>query len=414
MEPQTNEPPKDESQGAKLAPTRKIRIMFVDDDPMVVRGIARNMSMMGVKMDIIVRTSAEEAIKTLEKELADVIITDLYMPGIDGSALLEEVRTRYPTVLRFVLSGEAKPEVMIQAARLAHQYLSKPCETAVLHKTIVETMARMGTIKKPEVARTISLLEAVPSRQVSLAEFLQLLNDNSTPLEKITSSLKRDPGLCARLLKVANSPYFGHAGSVESLDDAIGLLGMDMILSMAATHKLFAVTPPPPSSNLNLEELWEHCVHVGSLARHIGYKLRAPQSVLREAGTAALLHDIGKLILAYSSPTAYAAAYTRAAADHMPGWQAEYFIFGNHHAEIGGCLLKLWGLPTAVVDAVSMHHTPHHSAETHLGPVTLVHIADVVAHAATTDNATTFLDIAHLKALNLPEDMDYWLGLRPD
>jgi HD-like signal output (HDOD) protein len=98
----------------------------------------------------------------------------------------------------------------------------------------------------------------------------------------------------------------------------------------------------------------------------------------------------------------------------MPSWQAEYYIFGNHHAEIGGCLLKLWGLPAAVVDAVSMHHTPHHSTETCVGPVTLLHIADTLAHAGTSEGVTTFLDVAHLKSLNLPEDLDYWLGLRPD
>jgi putative nucleotidyltransferase with HDIG domain len=397
-----------------LGPPRRIRVMLVDDDPLVMSGIARNMSMMGVKMDITVRTSAAEALKTLEKELVDVIITDLCMPGTDGTALLGEVHLRYPTVLRFVLSGEAKPEVVLQATRLAHQYLSKPCETAVLHKTIVDTLARIGTIKNPEVAKTISQLEGVPSRQASLAEFLRLLNDTTVPVDKIAASLRKDPGLSARLLKVANSPYFGHSGSVESLDDAIGLLGMDMIVSMAASHKLFAVTPPPAASNLRLDELWEHCVYVSSLVRHVGNKLRVPQSVLREAGTAALLHDIGKLVLAYAAPTAFAAARTRAHGDHMPSWQAEYFIFGNHHAEIGGCILKLWGLPAAVVDAVSMHHTPHHSTETRIGPVTLVHIADTLAHAGTDDDATTFLDTAHLKALNLPEGMDYWLGLRPD
>jgi HD-like signal output (HDOD) protein len=98
----------------------------------------------------------------------------------------------------------------------------------------------------------------------------------------------------------------------------------------------------------------------------------------------------------------------------MPGWQAEHFIFGNHHAEIGGCLLKLWGLPGGVTDAVLMHHTPHYSAEAQVGPVTLVHIADAIAHALTNDGATTFLDAAHLKALKLPDDLDYWIGLAPD
>src|ERR1035437_9228167 len=110
MGTENSKPAEAEASGQPLQAPRRIRVMLVDDDPMVVRGIARNMSMMGVKMDIAVRTSAAEALKSLEKELVDVIITDLYMPEIDGAALLEEVRSHYPTVLRFVLSGEAKTQ----------------------------------------------------------------------------------------------------------------------------------------------------------------------------------------------------------------------------------------------------------------------------------------------------------------
>lgn len=392
-------------------PNRRVRIMFVDDDAMIVHGMAR--ALRG-KADLTLCTSATEALKTLEKIVVDVLITDLCMPEVDGAALLEEVRSRYPTVLRFVLSGEAQPELMVKATRLAHQYLGKPCETPVLYQTIIDALARLRTVQNPDVARTISHLEGVPSRQATLAEFMRLLTDTSVPLDRIATSLRKDPALSARLLKVANSPYFGRSGSIESMDDAIGLLGMDMILSMAATHKLFAVTPPPAASNLSLDQLWEHCVYVSSLVRRVGYELKLPSAVLREAGTAALLHDIGKLVMAYAVPSGFAAALTRAKADRMPSWQAEYFIFGNHHAEIGGCLLNLWGLPATVVNAVSMHHTPHSSGETVVGPATLLHVADVIAHAGTNDGMATLLDFAHLKDLGLPEDLDYWLDLRPD
>ena len=399
---------------ASLDPKRKIRIIFVDDDPMVGRAIARNMSLMGVKMDVSQCTSAAAALQILEREIVDVIVTDLHMPGMDGSALLTAVRERYPTVLRFALSGEAKPEIMVQAARVAHQYLGKPCDTAMLHKAIIETLGQMGTIKNPEVAKTISRLEGLPSRQASITDFIRMLSDNSVPVEEIVASLKKDPALSARLLKVANSPYFGHSGSIESLDDAVSLLGMDMVLSMAASHKLFAVTPPSSASTLNLDQLWEHCVYVSSLTRRIGYSLKVPQTSLREAGTAALLHDIGKLVLAYAAPSAFAASYTRANADHMPGWQAEYYVFGNHHAEIGGCLLKLWGLPPRVVEAVSMHHTPHCGSEECVGPITLVHIADALAHATSGDKASSFIDHAHLKSLKVPDDIEYWKRLLLD
>src|SRR5882724_10914761 len=164
--------------GPPLEPKQKIRVLLVDDDPMIGRGLARNLSLMRVKMDLTVCTSAMEALRILERTFVDVIVTDLYMPGMDGSALLHEVRARYPTILRFVLSGEANPEIVLQATRVAHLYLAKPCETAALHKAIVETLAQMATIKNPQVAMTLSHLEGVPSLQNILVEFIHLLTDS--------------------------------------------------------------------------------------------------------------------------------------------------------------------------------------------------------------------------------------------
>jgi putative nucleotidyltransferase with HDIG domain len=387
---------------------RKVRLMLVDDDPMVGRAIARNMMLKGPKFDIINCTSTDEALAALANSSVDVLITDLSMPQKDGSVLLKEVAARHPYVLRFALSGEAKPTVMMEASRLAHQYFSKPADSSLIKQAIVEMIAKLDEIQDPDVVKTLAKLEEMPSRQASLAEFLRLLTSPSSRVEEIVEGLKNDPALSARILKVANSPYFGRAGSIASLEDAVGLLGVDMITSMAATHKVFAAAPLAPGCHLNLDQLWEHCVHVSFLARRVGRYVGVPTETIREAATAALLHDIGKLVVAYARPMGFNTCLERAATERSPLWFAECAFFGNHHGDIGGCLLRLWGLPAGIVDAVSLHHTPHKGGEETANATTLVHIADALAHAEKGDGTAVLLDKAHLAALKLNEDLAHW------
>lgn len=359
-------------------------------------------------------SSKEELMERLTSEVDDVLIVDPAPLGSEGLNLLEEVKARYPSILRFVLSGtDEANDVTKRAVRLAHQYLPKPCGLELLHRLVTEGIASMASIRSPKVIETLSRLEAVPSRKANFSELIRLLYDENTPMENIGAALSKEPGMSARLLKIANSPIFGKAGSIETLDDAIGILGINLVVSMAVAHKMFAVEAPSPSSKLEVEALWAHCIKVSMIARRLGNHLRLPRGVIRDACTAAIIHDIGKLVLAYSLPEGYAAACTRARADQMPVWQAECAIFGNSHAGVGGSLLKLWGLPAGVVQAVSMHHTPHCSGESSPGPATLLHIADAVSYGSVSADAPCLLDAAHLRSVKLPEMLNYWLPLAP-
>ena len=393
-------------------PPRKIRILVLDAAPETLK-LVMALKDKEPPVQFAFCTTVAEVTARLSNEVEDVVLVDPQPLQADGFALLEELKARYPSVLRFVLSNEAGSDVTKGAVRLAHQFLPKPGDVNLLHRLIIEGIASMASIRSPKVVETLSRLEAVPSRKANFSELIRLLYDENTPIEKIATSLSKEPGMSARLLKISNSPIFGKSGSIETLDDAIGLLGINLVVSMAVAHKLFAVEVPSPASRLDVEHLWSHCIRVSMIVRRVGNHLHLARGIIRDASTAAILHDIGKLVLAYSLPEGYAAACTRAYADQMPVWQAEYAIFGNHHASVGGSLLKLWGLPANVVHAVAMHHTPHCSGELTPGPATLLHIADAVSYGADKGTAPCMLDAEHLKSVKLPENLNYWLPLMP-
>lgn len=350
----------------------------------------------------------------LETTTADVVVSDLHMPGRHGAALLEELRNRYPAILRFVLSGEANPEIFMDASRLALRCFNKPCDAGKLHAEILSALADLRCIGNAEVVAYINKLSNLPSSRKAMQEIVSILQDPNADLTRAGEVLQRDPSMVTRILKVANSAFFGKEGKVGTLDEAVALLGIDSVLSMVAAHRVYAAMPPPAASRLQIEDLWQHSVQAASLARLAGPRLGMHYATVREGATACLMHDLGKLVFACAAPTLFAAATTRSAVDALPLWQCEYPIFKNHHAEVGACLLQLWGLPKTVVNAVGHHHTPHRCGEQTPGAATLVHVADALAHAQSGRGMHVQIDSVHLRSLSLPETLAELSALLPN
>lgn len=391
----------------------RARILLVDDEPFVTRGLSRGLLGLSPDLEVYAADGANEALEFLKTMPVDVLVTDLHMPGIHGAKLLDEVRKRYPSILRFVLSGEAKPHIFMDAATLALQCLTKPCEATVLLHVINEAMEDIAEVRDERVKRTLSNLVELPARSDAHAEVLRLLSDEKVDMTVVAAAIKNDPAIVLRVLKVANSPFYGYAGRIESLEDAVALIGMEAVVNMVAVHRLFQASLPPSDSRLDFEALWQHSAQVAGFCRTLAPKLRVAASVQRECITGGLLHDIGKLILALASPEGYSLALARMRSERIPLWQSEYEVFGNHHAEIGACLLNLWGLPKSVVSAVAFHHTPHRIDDSGAGAATLIHVADFLSHQGAVDSLALQLDATHLKTLGLPERLADWLALLP-
>jgi len=108
------------------------RILFVDDESSVLDAIRRTTHSMHAEWSMEFVTSGPLALAALAREPADVVVTDMRMPGMEGPELLGEVKRLYPQAVRLILSGYADPTSIMRVAGIAHQYMAKPCEPAVL------------------------------------------------------------------------------------------------------------------------------------------------------------------------------------------------------------------------------------------------------------------------------------------
>ncbi len=119
-------------------PIGKKRILFVDDDPNVLRGLERMLRPLRHECQMTFVGNGVDALARLEQESVDVIVCDLRMPGMDGIQLLNEVMQKFPRVVRILLSGQVGKEAVLKATGSSHAYLSKPCEPEVLKAAVMQ------------------------------------------------------------------------------------------------------------------------------------------------------------------------------------------------------------------------------------------------------------------------------------
>ena len=114
----------------------KQRIMFVDDDASILAGLRGVLRKDRERWDMVFAAGSDAALSELEQGSFDVVVSDMRMPGIDGAALLEEVKQRSPATIRIMLSGSVDPDAMERASYSVDELLGKPCDARTLRATI--------------------------------------------------------------------------------------------------------------------------------------------------------------------------------------------------------------------------------------------------------------------------------------
>ncbi|WP_018868701.1 MULTISPECIES: HDOD domain-containing protein [unclassified Thioalkalivibrio] len=266
-----------------------------------------------------------------------------------------------------------------------------------------------------EMNATESLKARVQSADKLLAmpqvvfDVARLLEDDASTPGQIASSLGRDPGLVALVLRLANSPVYAQSRSVDTVERAVNLLGRDTLQRLVVAGAITRATGNiPDQERLPLEVFWRHSAYCAVIARHL-----ADRVLPRQSGSvflAGLLHDLGKLLLFTQSPEAAHRAFLSSLdiGDGLSPQGAEREQLGFDHAELGGALAAHWGLPDGLVACVAGHHHPRSAPEAYRTEVTLVHLANTGAHLAEIDSR----DWADAP----PVDAKVWemVGLGPD
>ena len=139
------------------------RILFVDDEPMLLTGLKRSLRPMRGEWEMVFAAGGEEALAAIDRQAFDIIVTDMRMPGMDGAQLLEEVQKRSPQTLRMVLSGQSDRETILRSVNPAHQFISKPCEGGELKSRLTRAFALKNLLQNPGLRELVTKLDYLPS-----------------------------------------------------------------------------------------------------------------------------------------------------------------------------------------------------------------------------------------------------------
>ena len=356
------------------------RILFVDDEIKILEGLQRMLRPFRKQWDMTFTSCASEALAILAASDYDVIVSDVRMPCMDGAELLESVRERHPGMIRIVLSGTFEMEAAMRAVPVAHQFLSKPCDPEKLQAVIESCFEGGSMVVDSATRRLVAAIGELPAMPGTYAALVRALDDPEASLDQIGAIVESDVAVAAKVLQLVNSAFFGLTHEVATIPMAVGYLGFDVLKQLVVTVELFRTFACERRvAGFSVEEIQRHSRCVAAIAA--GFPL--PRQQVAATSVAALLHDIGKLVLAVRLPEPFERALEASLRENRPLYVLEEEMTGTSHAEIGAYLLGLWGLPPAVVAAVSRHHRPIRATADQTMDVSLaVYIADMLEHEA--------------------------------
>ena len=233
-------------------------------------------------------------------------------------------------------------------------------------------------------------VKAFPAMPAAAGKLLSLLDDPDSTPEQIQEILRYDPGLTANILKLTNSAYFGIPSKVSSVRQAVVLLGWKRLIQLVMTVCMSPLmNKPVPGYDLPGGELWRHSVAVSVAADILVKVLKVPEA--DEVFTAALLHDVGKLVLG-GFVKKDIEQIEKMVTKGITFDVAEYMVLGTDHAEIGAHILKSWSFPLELVNAVQWHHDPD-SCENICILSDIVHIANALGLMVGSENGQNGFNI---------------------
>ena len=357
------------------------RLMFVDDAPEILQHVRRLLGPMQAEWDMQFFPSATQALSALQQQACDVVVSDMTMPEMDGAKFLAEVRKTCPQTIRIILSGDQSPYNYVRSASIAHRFLQKPFDTAILKSTIEQAEALRTVLGNPALRSLVSEIKTLPSLPSIYQDLMQEMQAPQASLKKAARIVAKDLGMVTKILQLVNSAFFGLRTHVSDPEQAVALLGFDTIKSLVLSSQVFAQFDQAELPAFSLDELWRHAMLTGTFTRRIAKEEGACQQAVDEAFTAALLHDVGVLVLAAHRPSEYARVLDLVRTTSVSDWSAERQVFGADHAHVGAYLLGIWGLSDGIVETVAFHHHPGDYVATGFGAITAVHVANAIAEA---------------------------------
>ncbi len=331
------------------------RILFVDDEAQILRSIRR--LFMDTEYEVITAEGGIEALKILQNEEIDLIVSDMRMPNMSGYELLSEVKKRFPHIVRIILSGFAEERIIFDALQknIAKLYILKPWENNILIETIEKVFQIENVLNNNNVLKLINNAEELPTIKTSYQKIINQI-DNNEEICKIVDSIEYDHSIVTKLLHIVNSSYYGvKTGSIKRV---VTYLGVNNIKNIVITSAFIDSLSFNSKDKERLEALWKQSFISNKIISLI-YSEFLNKKIPETQMNAGLLSNIGMIFMIHCFYDKYIEIIDEVKIQHTNIIELENEEFGTNHQEIGGYLLRWWDIPLPLVEVALYHHNPY-------------------------------------------------------
>lgn len=240
----------------------------------------------------------------------------------------------------------------------------------------------MSTAEIQDLVNNASNLISLPEISFRVNE---LANDPDSTAEDMGKVISQDPALVVRMLKIANSAYYGLSTEVDTISRAIAILGTNKIRDLVLSTSTSQAFEGIPNDLITMQDFWHHSLYCGLLAQILSKKSKKANS--ESIFIAGLLHDIGQLLMFNQLPekSHEAILLLMEGTEDLDTFEAERHVFGFDHMQVGAALIKSWKLSPVLQECVEFHHEPL-KAKDFPAEVALINIANAVAVMADFDS----------------------------
>lgn len=351
------------------------KILLVDDEVQILKALVR--LFIDLDYEVITSECGTEALKILEKQEVNMIISDMRMPDMDGYELLSQVKELYPKTVRIILSGYSNEKVIFDSLlkNIAKLYIFKPWDNQTVIDQVAKLLQEAETLSNINLNDTnlLVLINDMHDLPVSVELYQNVIKliDTVADMSLITAEIEKDISITAKILLIANSAYYRvKTGSVKK---AIAYIGPQNIKNMIASSSMIDTKGMKNIEVEMIETIWEHSYLSNRLLNFL-YEKHLNKKMPHKYDSAALLHNIGEVFFLKYYPNQYLDILTKAKMNQIDAIALEKEAFSVSHDEVGGYLLQWGDFPYPLVEAAWFHHRPMDSRVENKEIVCAVHI----------------------------------------
>ncbi len=333
------------------------KILLVDSDTSAGLELAHVLSKARSAWTITTASSGKQALDVLFDDAldvpVDVIVVEAQLVDMSGFQLLDQARKAPRAPVRFTLTADAGAEAVLGNLRVNQRFLLKPLEVEMLATSIERSMILNECMNREPLKRFMRSVTSIPAIPAIYDDMMEELASPHSSLLKVGDIVETDTGLTLSVLKVVNSAFYGINRRVESVAQAVTLLGVHMIKNITLTTKVFSRFSGSKVSASRMAELNEEAIRIGALSNQFARFAKMPRTALDHCQIAGMMANVGQLIAATREdlPT-----------DSLPASEL-----------IGASVLRGWYMPDAVVEAVALQYDPPEQNPDLVTPLSVLH-----------------------------------------